>query len=65
MKTEILESHTETTGKPFLLVRASDEADAEIFAQDNGADFDEYFEGMTAGMARETTEPQVYRVNFK
>lgn len=62
-ETKILSSHTEES-VPFVLVRANDESDAEIFADENAAEFDDYFEGMKTSKSQETSEEGVYRVNF-
>ena len=50
---KIIKTVTETTSKPFALVIAKDESDAEIFAQQYTYLIDEYFEGMETGTATE------------
>ena len=60
----ILKLVSDTSRKPYAIVKASDEADAEIFAQNNAHIQDYYFYGMTAGAATETTEEGVFHVPF-
>jgi len=50
---KIIKTVTETTSKPFVFVIATDEADAEIFAQENAHLIEPYFEGMETGTATE------------
>ena len=61
---KIIKTVTDTENKPFVLVQANDSADAEIFAQDNAAQEDDYFDGMEAGTATETENVGVYHVPF-
>ena len=53
IKMKIIKTVIETTSKPFALVIAKDESDAEIYAQENAYLIDEYFEGMETGSATE------------
>ena len=41
---KIIKTVTDTTSKPFALVIANDESDAEIFAQENAHYHESYFE---------------------
>jgi len=50
---KIIKTVTETEFKPFALVIANDESDAEIFAQENAHLIEPYFEGMETGSATE------------
>ena len=61
---KIIKTVTSTDRKPFVLVQASDSADADIFEHDNAAQEDDYFDGMEAGTATETENVGVYHVPF-